>query len=48
MKWVHGRIAPVRFVSRPARGAWIEILQGYVKPKAWKSRPARGAWIEMC
>ena len=34
-------------MSRPAWGAWIEIvLMSTRKPSAW-SRPAWGAWIEM-
>ena len=34
--------------SRPARGAWVEMLVWYesgVKPP--ESRPARGAWVEI-
>ena len=35
-------------MSRPARGAWIEIQRRKVQKKiSPKSRPARGAWIEM-
>ena len=34
-------------MSRPARGAWIEILAGAQIAESYKSRPARGAWIEM-
>ena len=33
--------------SRPARGAWIEIIHPLKKRDNIKSRPARGAWIEM-
>ena len=34
--------------SRPARGAWIEIVQPYTPGShTLLSRPARGAWIEM-
>ena len=33
--------------SRPARGAWIEILYPDTDFVFTKSRPARGAWIEM-
>ena len=33
--------------SRPARGAWIEIISSTAKAGRDKSRPARGAWIEM-
>ena len=33
--------------SRPARGAWIEIVPASLaSPFCW-SRPARGAWIEI-
>ena len=35
-------------LSRPSRGAWIEIIkdvQEFVKSR--ESRPSRGAWIEM-
>ena len=35
-------------VSRPARGAWVEILtRASTRKGAKKSRPARGAWVEM-
>ena len=34
-------------MSRPARGAWIEILRGSDGAGTARSRPARGAWIEM-
>ena len=33
--------------SRPARGAWIEILPGSEDWTSRESRPARGAWIEI-
>ena len=33
--------------SRPARGAWIEIVGAVDKLRLLVSRPARGAWIEM-
>ena len=33
--------------SRPARGAWIEILRAHKKELEKQSRPARGAWIEI-
>ena len=38
----------VVIMSRPARGAWVEILT--VLPSILcniKSRPARGAWVEI-
>ena len=35
-------------MSRPARGAWIEIPRPCSNPWATtRSRPARGAWIEI-
>ena len=34
-------------VSRPARGAWIEIFEFAPYSAAARSRPARGAWIEI-
>ena len=35
--------------SRPARGAWIEIVVcSHVPVMYLPSRPARGAWIEIC
>ena len=34
-------------VSRPARGAWIEIVIGFLSRILERSRPARGAWIEI-
>ena len=35
------------FVSRPARGAWIETINAHtVRYNMTQSRPARGAWIE--
>ena len=37
----------VLFVSRPARGAWIEIDVYILKNVPLESRPARGAWIEI-
>ena len=34
--------------SRPARGAWVEIMvKCYHNMKEMSSRPARGAWVEM-
>ena len=37
----------MEYMSRPARGAWIEICRSI--PWLWRiaSRPARGAWIEI-
>ena len=34
-------------LSRPARGAWVEMLVGFVFRAIWESRPARGAWVEI-
>ena len=34
-------------MSRPARGAWIEIRQQWFVGSVAMSRPARGAWIEI-
>ena len=34
-------------MSRPARGAWIEIEANEKAKAAQRSRPARGAWIEI-
>ncbi len=34
-------------MSRPARGAWVEILVGEFFTSMITSRPARGAWVEM-
>ena len=34
-------------LSRPARGAWIEITQFLALLTSRRSRPARGAWIEI-
>ena len=33
--------------SRPARGAWVEILLVLAFPLKLLSRPARGAWVEI-
>ena len=37
----------VNALSRPARGAWIEISSGKNYADRLVSRPARGAWIEI-
>ena len=34
-------------VSRPTRGAWIEIKLANAAKGFGKSRPTRGAWIEI-
>ena len=41
------KVICVLLLSRPARGAWIEIAVGAAAKAAQTSRPARGAWIEM-
>ena len=33
--------------SRPARGAWIEMVPDVEPEPSVSSRPARGAWIEI-
>ena len=38
----------VQKMSRPTRGAWIEIESEDEYFKIAKSRPTRGAWIEIC
>ena len=41
-------VGVIREMSRPARGAWIEmLLSASVGTVSERSRPARGAWIEM-
>ena len=37
----------LRSVSRPARGAWVEINMGIGYELETESRPARGAWVEI-
>ena len=34
-------------VSRPARGAWVEIPPYLLHAPTYQSRPARGAWVEI-
>ncbi len=34
-------------MSRPVRGAWIEIYQPSISVSVIMSRPVRGAWIEI-
>ena len=34
-------------LSRPARGAWVEILILIDEIGVLQSRPARGAWVEI-
>ena len=37
----------MEYMSRPARGAWSEILALRELLMRKRSRPARGAWIEI-
>ena len=40
--------ASLKHRSRPARGAWVEIMLVNGKPlMRVESRPARGAWVEI-
>ena len=39
--------AAVLLLSRPVRGAWIEISLNSRVIREYMSRPVRGAWIEM-
>ena len=34
-------------LSRPARGAWVEMWAYYTNAHVPASRPARGAWVEI-
>ena len=34
-------------MSRPARGAWVEIIEIFARYVYNQSRPARGAWVEI-
>ena len=47
MKFGNATLLLAFWKSRPARGAWIEIVPAEPKPERKSSRPARGAWIEM-
>ena len=46
---MHSPLSPfhTKSGSRPARGAWIEILIALFLALLPLSRPARGAWIEI-
>ena len=37
----------ISIMSRPARGAWIEMRTRLFPPSSSASRPAWGAWIEI-
>ena len=41
------KVICVLLLSRPARGAWIEIPPPCPSLPPGRSRPARGAWIEI-
>ena len=47
MKFVDISAANGVDVSRPARGAWVEIVRGCGGMITVESRPARGAWVEI-
>ena len=47
MKYAQIVFAYRRYVSPPARGAWIEIIAVYDSENRELSPPARGAWIEI-
>ena len=47
MKFVASSVCELGLLSRPARGAWIEIMRSANISQKSASRPARGAWIEM-
>ena len=48
MKCLLDLFSAVFGMSRPARGAWVEIkLYGEQSLRAETSRPARGAWVEI-
>ena len=47
LKFVFLTLSLVTGLSRPARGAWVEIHIRINKPLISTSRPARGAWVEI-
>ena len=48
MKFIVDASEVLRNVSRPARGAWVEIPDARLqRPEYLGSRPARGAWVEI-
>ena len=47
MKYYLSPYNPPKEESRPARGAWVEILRASFRIPAPRSRPARGAWVEI-
>ena len=40
-------ISPSNIVSRPRKGAWIEIIQVHEFCPVRNGRPRKGAWIEI-
>ena len=47
LKWAPGRRWLLRYLSHPARGAWIEMCTVGPGGRLLSSHPARGAWIEI-
>ena len=47
MKSLHPTARRHEGLSRPVRGAWIEMYRGDLVCWLAASRPVRGAWIEM-
>ena len=47
LKFKACRVSVQHFLSLPARGAWIEMVQTLMREKRLGSLPARGAWIEI-
>ena len=48
LKYDASKFDGTSLTSRPARGAWIEMLVWTKGGTYQPSRPARGAWIEIC
>ena len=40
-------VLTIPFLSRPARGVWVEIVNVFVHYNRPASRPARGVWVEI-
>ena len=47
MKSMRGVHCKAQDLSRPTRGAWIEMSASHARMRASMSRPTRGAWIEI-
>ena len=48
LKSMGERFAALTWRSRPARGAWVEMMaNASLSQIEWLSRPARGAWVEI-